>query len=322
MPSKGITLKDRIYGTFAIEEPVLIELLKSPSLLRLKNISQFGPPAKYYHLKPFSRFEHSVGVMLLLRHLGARLEEQVAGLLHDISHTAFSHVVDWVVGSNEKENYQDKFHKKFLKDSTIGNILKKYDLNLKRISRYENFQLLEKKLPELCADRLDYSLREFPKDLTRKCFLNLSVQNGRIAFKDRKVAKDFALGFLNRQETHWGAYEAGTRYVNLAKAVKMAIDSKYLSFADLLKDDNHVVSILEKINDGKIKNILRVLKRKDLSGLKTKTIVFKKKFRYVDPLYLDNDNVSRLSEVDVDFKRRIEKAKKENKKGIRLPLIQ
>jgi len=52
---------------------------------------------------PTTRFDHSVGVMLLIRKLGAGsspasalLKEQVAALLHDVSHTAFSHVIDYV----------------------------------------------------------------------------------------------------------------------------------------------------------------------------------------------------------------------------------
>lgn len=64
---------------------------------RLKGISQFRIPDKYYFKDNYSRFEHSIGVMVLLGKLGASQEEQIAGLLHDVSHKAFSHVYDWVV---------------------------------------------------------------------------------------------------------------------------------------------------------------------------------------------------------------------------------
>lgn len=45
-----------------------------------------------------TRYEHSVGAMLLLRTAGAPLEAQAAALLHDVAHTALSHVADCVYG--------------------------------------------------------------------------------------------------------------------------------------------------------------------------------------------------------------------------------
>lgn len=89
-----MNIADPIYGKMRIQKPVLIELLSAPSVIRLKNISQFGIPDQYYHLKNYSRFEHSVGVMILLRKLGASVEEQAAGLLHDVSVSAFSHIIN------------------------------------------------------------------------------------------------------------------------------------------------------------------------------------------------------------------------------------
>lgn len=87
---------DAIYGRNEITEPVLLDLMKSDAMQRLKGISQHGVTALLGITPPFSRFDHSVGVMLLVRRLGASLEEQVAALLHDVSHTAFSHVIDFV----------------------------------------------------------------------------------------------------------------------------------------------------------------------------------------------------------------------------------
>lgn len=55
-------INDLVYGNTIIQEPVLLELIKSPALLRLQHISQYGLPDDYYHLKGYSRYEHSVGV--------------------------------------------------------------------------------------------------------------------------------------------------------------------------------------------------------------------------------------------------------------------
>jgi len=82
-------VNDKLYAKVEITSPVLLELIKSKSMQRLKKIAQHGIPNKYYHYAGGNRFDHCVGVMLLLKRLGTTEEEQVAGLLHDVSHTAF-----------------------------------------------------------------------------------------------------------------------------------------------------------------------------------------------------------------------------------------
>ena len=54
----------------------------------------------------------------------------------------------------------------------------------------------------LCADRIDYGLREMDLKLAKKCFENLKVMNNRIVFKDKLSAKVFAESFLNSQINH------------------------------------------------------------------------------------------------------------------------
>ncbi|MCJ7703374.1 MAG: HD domain-containing protein, partial [Anaerolineales bacterium] len=84
---------DPVYGPVEITEPVLLDLMESRAIQRLHGVLQHGVSALVGITSPTSRFEHSVGALLLVRRLGASLEEQVAALLHDISHTAFSHVI-------------------------------------------------------------------------------------------------------------------------------------------------------------------------------------------------------------------------------------
>lgn len=44
-------LNDKIYGKVEVKSPVMIELIKSAPMQRLKKISQFGVPDEFYHLK-------------------------------------------------------------------------------------------------------------------------------------------------------------------------------------------------------------------------------------------------------------------------------
>src|SRR5205823_11476012 len=101
---------DRVYGDVTIDDPRLLALIACPTFQRLKGIRQAGPSAFAFPFKTVTRYEHSLGVYWLLRRLDADLREQVAGLLHDISHTAFSHAVDFVFASEEQNHPEQPKH--------------------------------------------------------------------------------------------------------------------------------------------------------------------------------------------------------------------
>jgi HD superfamily phosphohydrolase len=63
--------------------------------------------------------------MLLVRKLGGSLEEQIAALLHDVSYTAFSHVIDYVL-QEKGEDYHEQIFEEVITNSTIPSILDKY----------------------------------------------------------------------------------------------------------------------------------------------------------------------------------------------------
>ncbi|MGL5329866.1 MAG: HD domain-containing protein, partial [Peptostreptococcaceae bacterium] len=169
-------ITDSIYGEFEIEG-IFKQLIETKEVQRLKGVHQGGAS---YLINPkwnVTRYEHSIGTMLLIRLLGGTIEEQIAGLLHDISHTAFSHVIDFVLKNNE-EDYHEKIYDKIIEESDIPQILSKYGYNYKDILFDESkWTILEKSAPKLCADRIDYTLRDmyhygFIEDEEVKCFLS------------------------------------------------------------------------------------------------------------------------------------------------------
>ena len=125
--------EDSIFGKVIIDDPLAIKIIKNPEFQRLKDILCQGVPDRYYCFKGFSRYEHSIGVYLILKKLNADRKEQIAGLLHDISHKAFSHIYDWIIKDYTKngdlEDTQDNLHANFLDKSTIKNILLDYELD-------------------------------------------------------------------------------------------------------------------------------------------------------------------------------------------------
>jgi len=321
----NMVVKDKIYGKNEIKESVLVELIKSGPVQRLKGIAQYGLPDNLYFKKGCSRYDHSLGVMLLLRKLGASLEEQVSGLLHDISHTAFSHVFDWVIDNQAKEDYQDKRHRSFFYNPEIRKTLKKYGFSVNRISNPEKFSLLEQSAPSLCADRLDYSLREMRDWLPAKglnyLIGSLKTERGRIVFSEMKAANLFARNYSRCQREHWGGYEAVARYHLASLLFKDALEKKTLKLNDFYREDQFVINKLKKNKDEYILRNLKFLKQNPLPKKKRAgTIVINKKFRYVDPEVLTGGKIQKLSQLSPSFKLFLERQKSLNKKGIKVYL--
>ncbi len=95
-----------------------------------------------------------------MRRLGGSVEEQVAALIHDVSHTALSHFVD-VVYEKDGEDYHEDIFEQLVLASDIPAILERHNINVQNvIDMTDRSPILEQPLPSLCADRIDYTLRD------------------------------------------------------------------------------------------------------------------------------------------------------------------
>ncbi|CAI7666116.1 unnamed protein product [Penicillium crustosum] len=155
----SILIRDEIYGEELIHEPVLIELLQSTEVQRLQGICQHGVTGFLGLTPPVTRLEHSVGAFILVRRVGATIEEQVAALLHDISHTTLSHVIDHALSKPGEGSYHEVHKTRYLEMTRLPDILARYGIN-QNVFEEELFPLVEMPSPQLCADRLDYALRD------------------------------------------------------------------------------------------------------------------------------------------------------------------
>lgn len=318
-------IKDKVYGEEEISEGVLIDLINSQALQRLKGVSQQGLPQNYYHRIIFSRFDHSIGVLILLRRLGADIEEQIAGLLHDISHTAFSHVVDWVLGDPTKEDYQDNNHINILEGSDVLAILEKHGFDYKKIADLEAFSLLEKPAPSLCVDRFDYTIRELKdleeEELVESCINNLKNINGQMVFITKEAAEFFANSYLRLQKEHWAGNEARARYFILSDILKKAMTLDLISKEDLMKTDQFIIEILENSNDPEILEKLEMLKNGFGIEESEEGIELKKKFRYIDPEILIDERVLNLTENSLDYRIALEKEKENKDSFVKIQIV-
>ncbi|KAJ5894571.1 hypothetical protein N7495_006262 [Penicillium taxi] len=210
-----IVIQDRIYGEHVITEPILVQLLQCPELLRLKGISQHGISSLLGFTPKVTRFEHSVGAFLLVRKVGASVEEQVAALLHDISHTALSHVVDYALSKPGEESYHEVHKARYLKTTTLPQILTQHGFGDLKAFKEELFPLVEMPSPHLCADRLDYALRDTVafeklglKDAqqvfaTVKAFPSASLPHRLLVLEDPQLALTLARAYLAADRDVW-----------------------------------------------------------------------------------------------------------------------
>ncbi len=315
-------ITDRIYDQHEISEPVLVELINSSALERLKRINQAGASQYIYNWKTVSRYEHSLGVMLLLRIHHAHIHEQIAGLLHDVPHLAFSHVVDFVY-ENERHEYHELFHEEVINNSEIPQILNKYKIPM-TVIHPENFKLLERNIPDLCADRLDYALRDFmvwknDRESIQAKLAGIIVHRGEFMFKYLNTAESFATDYLKQDKQVWADAKETATYLILAQAIKHALDQKILKHEDLFGDDELVMSKLISSGDVFIHKKIEYLTPKFRIEPATRNhyhFYVKTKTRAVDPKVLINGQVKRLSELSPKYKKSFEKHMKEGEKGV------
>jgi len=301
-------IKDRIYGLHTVTEPVLCELLTTAPVRRLTGINQAGASQYVVAGKTVTRYEHSVGVMLLIRLLGGSLEEQIAGLLHDVPHTAFSHVIDFVF-ANDSHEYHEKFHSDIIMDSEIPVILAGHNLDVHKILDHRNFPLLERELPDLCADRIDYTLRDMTasigyKDSIPMYISNLTVSHNEIVFTSPDIARQFALDFLYMDETRWShPYEIALFQI-LAEAIKIGLHKGILAHDDLFQNDSFVYNKLNGADDPDIRAKLSMINPSLIITDDPDDYHFfsRTKLRFVNPKFLTTDGtIARVSDHDPEF---------------------
>lgn len=318
-------------GRFEVDDPVIEELIRSKAVQRLRHIAQQGVPAEFLDrpMPAYSRYEHSVGCMLLLRHFGASLEEQVSGLLHDISHTAFSHVVDWIMENSKNEDIQDRTHMDYFKRGEIRDILKRYGFNQEVIGDPRRFTLLEREIPDLCVDRLESDLRYYHYmgrgGLINGTLESLLVRKGELVFKSAYAALRFSRSYLMWQPEGrgWGnmGYKLTAKYYFLAGVLKDAIGIGAIRTDDLKMTDSYVLDKIRRSKSTELNNSLDMLHKISYKQVRRGGILIKEKFRYVDPKCKVGRSVKRLSGIKSSYRNALNTAKEKNKVGVRLLIV-
>lgn len=305
---------DDIYGEHEIDEPIILELINTSAMQRLKGIDQAWYLEPYFPDSSRSRFDHSVGVYLLLKKYWAPLEEQISWLIHDVSHGTFSHCLDYVFAewSQKQQNHQDNIFESFIRKTDIPDILQRYDRDIEYILDDIHFPLKETMLPDLCADRIDYSLRDAQK--YKACTLDqisyildhLVVKEGKRVFTDFSSAKAYAELFHHVNETYYASKEAALMFHTVGDYLKHAWQHGYVDRDDFYTTDKQILDKIASYIESDEQLAIYWQRMDNLVPYTNDPMDFDFtifcKNRVVDPLFMEDNEIKRVSDVDSAWK--------------------
>lgn len=319
------------WGVHEIRDPKIQQLISAPVMQRLHYIDQHGLIYYVFGFPPFTRFDHCVGVFALLERYGAPQKEQVAGLLHDASHTVFSHTGDMVFDAQHKQkSYQDDIHIWFLGEMGAAKPLERLGYSIHEMDPdMPGFQRLEQNLPDMCADRIQYNLHTayiFDK-LTRadvnEILDDLHFDDGKWYFTNRDSAYQFAQWPMFFTENFWAS--AINEVLNFwgGEMLKRALEIDLITTDDIhFGYDLAVLKKLETSDDSQIKKLWHKIYHPhgyfEQVFDDSYTYISHPKFRGIDPWVKKGNKWARLSELNPSFKAEFDRIKSQLKEGLRI----
>ncbi|MCB9420815.1 MAG: HD domain-containing protein [Ardenticatenaceae bacterium] len=300
---------DVVYGSIVIEEPVLLALLETAVLQRLNGILQHGISALIGITSPITRLEHSLGAMIMVRRLGGSLEEQIAALLHDVSHTAFSHVIDYVFDGHNSQSYHDEVKEEYVANTEIPAVLARFGYDWRDFLDETRYPLLEQPSPRLCADRLDYFLRDSqPLGLATAeeiMFVldSLIVGENRIAVNNLEAAQWLGYTFMACDDASWANFREVGLYEVTAQAIRRGLVVGAITEADFWLTDEPVWAKLHAHSDAELQSLLRLVtpETRFVWDEDQPTFTVSTKLRAIDPDVVVEGELRPLSTLDPAF---------------------
>lgn len=310
----------------------LIEYIQTTAMLRLDGISMF-PGADYtkiLKIKNFnSRLKHSIGVALIIWNFTKDKKQTLAGLFHDISTPAFSHIVDFMNGDYLNQESTEELTKYMIENSKeIMALLNRDGIKVEEVCNYHIYPIADNDTPMLSADRLEYTFSDgleidgiFDLEKINRIYKNLTIlknENNEIelGFNDLKIAEEFIYNANKLWLLISGGNEINIIMQFWTDYLKKLINNGCIEEKDLYKmSEFQIIEKIEKYADEKMVNILEEFQncieigRSNIEIKGKYCISIKVKKRYINPLVNNNDIAKRIIELSYQAKEIIERIK-------------
>ena len=248
-----------IYHAFV--PPLLADLAATPEMERLKWVGmncgcEYTAFPRFTDSGSYSRWEHSLGVGLIVWHFTGDPAQAAAGLLHDIATPPFAHVVDFLRGDYLTQEATEGGTRERIDSSPgIQAILERHGLTTEDVRDYHRYPIADNDSPQLSADRLEYSLGNAVRwgFLTRK-EIALIYDDLRVGFNEEgqpelsisspRLASAFARAALKCARVYVSDEDRYSMQV-LCELIGKALKAGVLSPADLEGTEPPLIAKLE-----------------------------------------------------------------------------
>ena len=301
---------NELQSLYKQDYPIFIDpYLASKSMQRLKGVDmncglQFTSHPDFSSYGPYSRYEHSVGVACIIWYFTHDKKQTLAGLFHDISTRAFSHVIDFVRKDYlVQESTEDNTRQFILLDPVIMNQLLFDGISVDEVFDYHVYPIADNDAPRLSADRLEYTLgnllnyRKRTIEEIEKYYKDLTVgisEDGKqeMMFQNLNIAEEFAFGALSCGMIYSCDFD---RYgmEKLAEILRKALKDNILTESDLYLSE---VEVVNKLSHSDLRNTWNEYTRLyDVVKDSTGDIMVNAKKRYIDPYVCKHGRVTTFS---------------------------
>lgn len=303
-----------LYSIYHSDIPSFLEAFaQTPAVQRLKGVGmncgcEYTSFPLFRYLPPYSRYDHSVGVALIVWHFTQDRTQTVAGLLHDIATPVFAHVVDFMNRDYLKQESTEAGTAERISGSAeLQELLRTYAIAPADVYDYHQYPVADNDSPRLSADRLEYSLGNMlnfgfcPPDTVRQIYADLTIgknEEGQdeIMFRTLPAAEAFAALALECSRVY---VSDADRYAMqmLSEILRGALERGVIAPGDLYATEPEVI---EKFRQDRVVAAqwdeycaLSKTIRTDAPADRRRRIVTKK--RFIDPMVDGCGRVSRLS---------------------------
>lgn len=241
--------------------PFLSQLAAAAPMQRLRQVGmncgcEYTSFPRFRRLPSYSRYDHSLGVGLIVWHFTGDAAQASAGLLHDVATPVFAHTVDFLHGDHLQQEATEGPTAALISTSEeIRTVLNTHGIAVEDVWDYHRYPIADNDPPGLSADRLEYTLGNLvnygfaSSAQAAALYADLTVGENEqgvpeLMFSTPERAAEFALASLKTSQVYVADEDRFSMEL-LSRLLRLALERGTLTPEDLQTTEPEVIARLE-----------------------------------------------------------------------------